>query len=271
MHLDVLGLRRFYFETPLGDMVQRVLCAHLMRLWPPQETVGKRVAGFGFAVPLLCPYLARAKSVIALMPAQQGVMPWPPGAPNLTVLCEEMLWPLQAGQVDRLVLLHGLETSEYPVTLLAECARVLAPGGKAMVVVPNRLGLWARRDATPFGVGRPYSFSHLDVQIAQAGFRAGAHLNALFAPPSSRRLWLRGAAWIECAGMRLQPVAVGGVIMLEISGQPHALPRPNLAERIKRPLRVLEPTGPGAKPAIRTPSRGAQPAMGPRGHPHRAP
>ena len=35
--------------------------------------------GFGFAVPLLRPYLVDARRVIALMPGPQGVMSWPAG------------------------------------------------------------------------------------------------------------------------------------------------------------------------------------------------
>jgi hypothetical protein len=41
------------------------------------------VVGFGFAVPLLRPYLAEARRVIGLMPGPQGVMPWPPGMENV--------------------------------------------------------------------------------------------------------------------------------------------------------------------------------------------
>jgi hypothetical protein len=128
------------------------------------------VAGFGFAVPLLRPYLAEARRVVALMPGPQGVMPWPAGQPNVSVLCEETLWPLQSGEVDKLVVLHGLETSENPSRLLEECWRVLAPGGHVLFIVPNRGGLWARRDRTPFGFGRPYTLTQLETQLQRHAF-----------------------------------------------------------------------------------------------------
>ena len=84
------------------------------------------VAGFGFAAPLLRPFLSDARRVIGLMPSQQGVMPWPVGAPNLCALVEETHWPLAAGVVDRLIVAHGLETCDQPDALLAEIWRVLA-------------------------------------------------------------------------------------------------------------------------------------------------
>jgi hypothetical protein len=42
----------------------------VLALWP--EAKGQTVAGFGFAVPLLRPYLADARRVIALMPGRRG-------------------------------------------------------------------------------------------------------------------------------------------------------------------------------------------------------
>ena len=130
------------------------------------------VAGFGFTVPLLRPYLNEARRVISLMPAQQGVMPWPAGAANVSVLCEETLWPIEADSIDRLVVMHGLESGEDPVSLLDECYRVLAPEGRGVFIVPNRAGLWARRDATPFGFGRPYTLGQLEAMLAGDGIDA---------------------------------------------------------------------------------------------------
>ena len=123
MHLDVLDLRNFYYRTRLGRAAQKAVRDQLVALWPPRA--GETVAGFGFAVPLLRPYLADARRVIGLMPGPQGVMPWPVGMPNVSVLCEETLWPLPNACVDRLVLMHGLETSENPSSVLEEAALTL--------------------------------------------------------------------------------------------------------------------------------------------------
>ena len=77
MHLDVLDLRAFYYRTRLGRAAQRALQEALRALWP--DTRGSAVVGFGFAAPMLRPFLADAARVLALMPNQQGVMPWPAG------------------------------------------------------------------------------------------------------------------------------------------------------------------------------------------------
>ena len=140
MHLDVLDLRNFYYRTGLGRSAQRAIRSQVTTLWPEADRL--TVVGFGFAVPLLRPYLNKARRVIALMPGPQGVMHWPAGAKNVSVLCQETLWPLETGHADRLIVMHGLETSDHPAALLEECWRVLGPGGRALFVVPNRAGLW---------------------------------------------------------------------------------------------------------------------------------
>src|SRR3989338_6796837 len=254
MHLDVLDLRNFYYRTQLGRVAQRAIRGQVEKLWPPapgqtgagvgfagpllrphlsqarrgvgvkrgcRAAPGQTVAGFGFAVPLLRPYLSEARRVIGLMPGPQGVMPWPAGMENVSVLCEETLWPLATGHVDRLVIMHGLETSDNPAAVLDEAHRVLGPGGRALFIVPNRAGLWARRDGTPFGFGRPYTPGQLEAQLKKHGFTPERSMTSLFAPPSEGRFWLRTSAFWESFGHRL-PWLAGGVLMVEGAKQGYA-------------------------------------------------
>ncbi len=241
MHLDVLDLRNFYYRTQLGRVAQRAIRDQVVRLWPaaPDKIAGQTVAGFGFAVPLLRPYLADARRVIGLMPGPQGVMPWPAGMENVSVLCEETHWPLSTGFVDRLVLMHGLETSEQPSVVLEEAHRVLGPGGRALFIVPNRTGLWSRRDGTPFGYGRPYSLAQLEAQLRRHAFTPERNLSVLFAPPSQARFWLRTADFWERLGRRA-PWLAGGVLIVEASKQVYAPTRGGIAAAVRRPLKVLE-------------------------------
>lgn len=213
MHLDVQDLRDFYYRNALGRAAQASLRATILEIWP--EAKGQCVVGYGFAAPLLRPYLKDARRVIALMPGPQGVMPWPAGMPNVSVLTEETLWPLETGHVDKLVLLHGLETSERVSDLLEECWRVLGPGGRALFIVPNRAGLWARRDRTPFGYGRPYSSGQLETQLRKHQFLPERHLGALYQMPSAKQIWMKSAPALERIGRRMPTFLAGGAFMVE--------------------------------------------------------
>ena len=238
MHLDVLDLRNFYYRTQLGRVAQRAIRDQVLRLWPPK--VGETVAGFGFAVPLLRPYLSEARRVVGLMPGPQGVMAWPAGLANCSVLAEETAWPLDTGSVDRLILLHALETADHPHAVLSEAWRVLGPGGRMLVMAPNRAGLWARSEKTPFGFGRSYTAGQLEMQARDAGFvteRVGA---ALYIPPSDRRFWLKSAQMWEQAGQRISHVLVAGVVLTEFSKQVHAPVGRVRRVSVPSPLDVLE-------------------------------
>lgn len=250
MHHDVQVLRDFYYRSQLGRAVQKGVRDRVVALWG--DARGLSVAGYGFAVPLLRPFLERAERVIGLMPGPQGAMAWPADAPNHTVLCDEARWPLANDSIDRLVMMHGLETSDRPLALLDEAHRVLAPQGRALVIVPNRSGFWARRDVTPFGVGRPYSRSQISALLAEAGLMVTGHQAALFFPPSEARFWMRSARALERLGRRWAPEALGGVLMVEAIRRDTATRGLRVDER--RPVRLLEgvPQA-GAQPAWRKP------------------
>lgn len=238
MHLDVVDIRAFYYRTRLGRIVQRALREQLGKLWG--DTKGQTVVGFGFAAPLLRPYLESARRVICLMPGQQGVMPWPEGEDNHSVLVEETQWPIATGKIDRLVVLHGLETCDSADELLEEIWRVLGPGGKVVFIVPNRSGLWARSENTPFGFGRPYSAGQLETQLRKHQFITERHVSALFFPPSKRVFWHRFAKIVEGYGLRGLMPLVAGVLMIEATKQVYAVPKGGLGDVVRKPLEALE-------------------------------
>jgi SAM-dependent methyltransferase len=247
MHLDVHSLREFYYRSQLGRAAQKGVRDRVVERWG--NVRGLSVAGYGFAVPLLRPFLSKAERVIGLMPAPQGVMHWPADGPNHSVLCDEARWPVANDSIDRLVLMHGLETSDHPMALLDEAHRALAPQGRALIVVPSRGGMWARSDKTPFGHGRPYSRGQIERLLSEGGFVATGHTSALFFPPSSRRFWMRSARGLERLGHRWGLERMGGVLIVEAVRRDTAAPR-GLKAAARRPLSVLEGV----------PQSGAQPA-----------
>ena len=260
MYLDVVDLRAFYYRTKLGRSAQRALQEALRRVWP--ETRALTVVGFGFAAPMLRPFLSDARRVVALMPAQQGVMPWPPGGPNVSTLVEETRWPVSAGSIDRVIVAHGLETCAEPGALLDEIWRVLKPGGRAVFIVPNRSGIWARRDITPFGYGRPYSAGQLEGLVRKHRLEPGQTGAALYGPPSHRRFWLQTAQLWERLGRRFEPRVFAGALLVEVTKQVYARPDSSRSRVcVPGPLEVLEGLAGGKPDAVA--SRRVMPAEGP--------
>jgi SAM-dependent methyltransferase len=233
MFVDVVDLRDFYLGR-LGQVARRQLRARVRKVWP--DVTGMRVLGLGYATPYLRPFVGEAERVFALMPASQGVLPWPVGERNLVALTDEGELPLQDYSIDRVLLVHGLEFSERSRALLNEVWRVLAGGGRLLVLVPNRRSLWAVNSTTPFGQGSPYSSNQLTRLLRDAQFTPERSDAALFVPPVQSRMILRSAGGLERIGAR-RFNRFGGVVMIEATKQ---LYRP-AAERAEKRRAVYVP------------------------------
>ena len=215
MDLDVVDLRAFYSER-LGLIAHRLIAERLKKHWPSVN--GDRVLGIGYATPYLADFAAEAERVMAFMPAAQGVVNWPAEGPNAAALIIDDELPLRDASVDRVLVIHALEVAENERDQLREIWRVLAPGGRVLLVVPNRRGIWARAEWTPFGSGRPFGRGQLTALLRDAQFSPLGWSAALAVPPISRRAWLQtGTAW-ERIGKTLWP-GFAGVIIVEATKQ----------------------------------------------------
>jgi SAM-dependent methyltransferase len=199
MWTDVVDLRDFY-DTSLGQTARRMIRRQLRELWP--DVGGMNVLGVGFATPYLRPFVAESQRTIAVMPASQGVLPWPPEGPGLTTLADETDLPLPDRSMDRILLIHALESTEQVRGMMREMWRVLADGGRLVVVAPNRRGIWARLERTPFGNGRPYTTGQLARLLRDNMFTPVSTTGALFVPPTTSRMVLRSAPALEELGRR---------------------------------------------------------------------
>ena len=210
MYGDIVDLRAFY-ATPLGRLAERSIAMAVSSVWA--TLANERLVGLGYTLPLLDRFGADAERVFAFMPARQGAVNWPVEGPSATALVFDEELPLPDSSVDRLLMMHLLEHSEDPRETLTEAWRVLAPGGRLVVVVPNRRGVWARFEHTPFGTGRPFSSGQLTALLGDTNFTPGPIAEALFFPPIRRRFMLQFASVLERTGRRVWPVFSGAVIV----------------------------------------------------------
>jgi hypothetical protein len=118
--------------------------------------------------------------------------------------------------------------------------------------VPNRRGLWARVDTTPFGHGRPFSRSQITKLLKDAMFSPEDWQYALYMPPFSWRVLLKWPVFWERLGLVLWP-AFSGVILVEATKQIYAAVP---VEEVRSKRRRVVPV-----PAGVTPSRGIDKCM----------
>ncbi len=210
MKNDIVDFRSFYGST-LGRLAERSIALALSSIWA--DLPDERLVGLGYALPWLDRFAGQAERALAFMPAAQGAARWPAGRPSAAALVFEEELPLVDSSVDRVLLVHALEHSENPRETLMELWRVLAPGGRLVIVVPNRRGIWARIEHTPFGTGRPFSRGQLTALLRETNFTPGAWVDALHFPPTETRWVMRLHALLERTGRRFWPIFAGVLVV----------------------------------------------------------
>lgn len=245
MWMDAVDLREFY-ATTTGRMAQRVIRQHLRQMWP--DVAGQDMLGIGYTTPYLGLFRPEAQRTVAAMPARQGVLHWPPGEPGLTALVQEDNLPFPDLSMDRVLMVHAVESSEQLRHMLREAWRVMSESGRIIIVAPNRRGIWARLERSPFAHGQPYSPTQLSRLLRDNMFTPIQSRIGLYFPPTSTRLMLGAAPAWEQIGSRLFP-AFGGVVMIEAAKEIYA---GQLAgERTTRRAFALAPPGGGTNRAHR--------------------
>lgn len=215
MVTSVYDLRAFY-ECRKGHIIQPLLQNKILSIWP--DVKGLRMMGCGYAVPFLEPYLDGAERVIAMMPPRSGIHAWDPDGKNRAFLSSETELPIETESVDRILLMHGLEYSDSLGPYLQEIWRVLKSTGRILIITPNRHGLWARAEWSPFGHGTPYSSSQLMQALREHLFVVERSERALYLPPFRSSFLLRTLLPIERLGPRFMR-SMAGVLVVEASKQ----------------------------------------------------
>ncbi len=215
MALDVADLRAFY-GSPLGQVALRFIAPIIRERW--ENCAGLSMMGLGYGPPYLGAFKDQALRLLAFMPAEQGVVNWPAEGASSSALVDSSMLPLPDSSIDRVLLVHALEVTDHPQDMLEEIWRVLTPGGRMIAVVPNRGGVWARFDRTPFGHGLPYSRSQLRDLLRETQFLPVHWAEALYVPPFARPYLLSLGAAFERIGRRLA-LPGSGVHLVEATKQ----------------------------------------------------
>jgi SAM-dependent methyltransferase len=227
-HPNVVSFKQWY-SSPLGRRVRMELGATVRRFWP--QCRGDIVAGLGFTLPYLRLFQQDCTGLVSLMLRDQGAIYWPAEGENRSLLVQDNALPIGDNMLNRVIVCHALEHSHHSINVLKEVWRVLAPGGRALIIVPNRRGLWSQAASTPFGSGQPYTAMQLRHRASAVGFTFVEVMTALYFPPLEWKWAVAIAPMLEFLGRLFLPGA-GGVVMLEVEKQIYAsIPEPVHAPR----------------------------------------
>ena len=211
-----------FYGTARGAVAARLIRARLDEIWP--DLRGMSVLGIGYTAPYLRHWRESAGRCIAATPEQIGGARWPAGVPNLSCTVAEDALPFPDLTFDRILMVHGLEAADHARRMLREVWRVMKDDGRLLVVAPNRAGMWAHLEHTPFGHGHPYSAGQIGRLLSGAMFHVERRDTALYLPPARLRVVLRSAWPIERLGRRVAPGFAGVTVTEAVKDLYAAMP-----------------------------------------------
>lgn len=218
MWLNAAALEKFYV-SPLGLTARRMISAHVREIWP--DVSGMNLLGVGFPIPFLNAFRSEAARVLVAVPVSQGITHWRSECTKQACLTREHELPFPDLSMDRILLVHAVECAETIRPMMREIWRVLSGNGRLLVIAPNRRGIWARLEHTPFGHGRPYTSSQLSDLLRETLFEPISKTSALYIPPAKSRMIISSAPAWEKLGKRWSP-AVGGIVSVEAEKEIYA-------------------------------------------------
>lgn len=242
---STIELRNFY-NTSLGEEVRKYLLSRINKLWDVPKN--ENILGVGYAAPILDHYRSQGdneSNYISMTTPEMGVSFWPEGENNASVLGEEDELPFPKESMNRIIFLHSLEYSDHAEYMIHEAFRVLVPGGKIIMIIPHRGGIWSRFETNPFSYGHPFNVRQIRRLMRKTSFVTTKLESSLFFPPFDSTMILRTSMLWECIGSGLLRTVGGGVLILEAEKQLYAMN--HKYEKIRNKRRIYIPIN---KPVI---------------------
>ncbi|MCE2564317.1 bifunctional 2-polyprenyl-6-hydroxyphenol methylase/3-demethylubiquinol 3-O-methyltransferase UbiG [Komagataeibacter sp. FNDCF1] len=209
MQANMHTAARFY-ESHRGRVAARLLGQRMTAFWPGMPH--GHTLGLGYALPFL-PLWDRDDAPCMSARLDTHVTRDAPPWQGRDCITDGRHLPFEDLKFDRILLIHALEVSEDKNALLRQVWKILRDDGRLLLVVPNRAGLWAHTDNSPFGQGTPFSRRQIGRWLADACFRAERYEDALYIPPVGP-CPATSPGMVEWTGRNLFP-RLGGVCMIE--------------------------------------------------------
>ena len=192
--MDIVKLKDFY-RGDLGRTLAKVLTCYIEKLLKIDDT--SVVLGLGYTVPFITNIRTKGR-FLALATTSLDAQT----KDGQIIFAKNKKLPFLDNTFDKVILIHELEYSENPNSLLEEVSRILRVNGKIIIAVPNKYGLWASSKSTPVAESKAFSSSDLSAVLKRNNFSISQSQYGVFIPPTSKK-WLQKLVYsLEKAGYR---------------------------------------------------------------------
>ena len=222
MYNNINKLEIFY-SSLLGRHCKILINNQLNNFLP--NTKGMNILGIGYTFPFIKKLRSESKSLFIF--STNDVINY-----NLTsiknkfsCIIDEKKIPISDLHFDRIIICHSLEFIANIENFLQEVWRILNGEGKIIILIPNRLGFWARDEKNPFGHGQPFSKSQIINLLNQNKFEITKIKFSLYIPPNYNDLILKYAKNNDIFFSKWF-FGFGGVLIVEAKKQIYGLQSP---------------------------------------------
>ncbi|AIL64616.1 SAM-dependent methyltransferase [Rickettsiales bacterium Ac37b] len=155
-----------------------------------------------------------------------------PNANFIDCAIEEDVLPLANNSINRIILVHYLEYSTNIHLLMKEVWRILSPGGKLLIIVPNKFSILSYVEKDFFKTCKSFSIGQLYNLLYDHMFVPTHTSSALFGVPNFYSTLLPFHSIIENTGQK-SLLPFGGLLLMESTKLMYISKR-NLANNSKK-------------------------------------
>ena len=197
MYQDFNEYEKFY-ESELGKNIKYFISLELKKYIYLYK--GENFGSFGFSHPFLNFLDNRDIKIFNCYSEKMGIKKDIINSQHANILLEEDRLPIEDLFFNHILCIHYLENSNNLKKTIREIWRVLAPEGRAYIVLPNKKSSWNLSASSPFSSGFGFSKKQI-VNILDDNFFETQFISRLiYFPPWNLRLIFKNKFFFEKIG-----------------------------------------------------------------------
>lgn len=159
-----------FYGTPNGQLLNAEIASCLAEFLKEKKLSKRYLLCVGYPVSSCLPLFRQAKSYSVLTPFFQGPRKLVDKGLNRAALGDEAHLPFMEASFDIAVIFHAVEYMEDPVSFFEELWKVLSPGGRIILMIPNRKGGWKKSGIPHASTDQGFNFAAARDFLFEKGF-----------------------------------------------------------------------------------------------------
>ncbi len=159
-----------FYQTPTGKKLSNEIENCLTSSWPREELKECHLLCVGFPPPGIMETCLQGKSFALFSPSFLGSKKIVRKGQNMSAVGNEADLPFREGSYDRILIFHALEYTEDAVSFIEGLWKVLSPGGRIFLMVPNKKGAWKKTGLPKPDLANPFLFQEVRSFLEKNGF-----------------------------------------------------------------------------------------------------